>query len=108
MRLLSHPDSQDFSLATVLYALGDPVRLQVVKQLAGQGEVACGGFDLRVAKSTMSHHFRILRESGIIRCRRSGTQHLNSLRKTELDDRFPGLLDSILAAIDASTSVSQP
>lgn len=78
------------------------MRLQVVKQLADQREVACGGFNLRVAKSTMSHHFRVLRESGIIYCRRSGTQHLNSLRKAELDDRFPGLLDAILTSINSA------
>jgi DNA-binding transcriptional ArsR family regulator len=98
MKLLCHPHPKDISLAGVLYALGDPIRLEIVKVLAVKGEQPCSGFDLGIAKSTMSHHFRVLRESGAIYCRKEGTQHLNSLRRQELDELFPGLLDAILQA----------
>ncbi|PZD74011.1 hypothetical protein C1752_01805 [Acaryochloris thomasi RCC1774] len=96
MKLLYHPDCSQISLAGVLYALGDPVRLQVVQQLAADGELTCNAFDCDVAKSTMSHHFKILRESGVIRSRKEGTQHVNSLRQDELQELFPGLLDAVL------------
>lgn len=98
MRLIQHPDKKDISLAGVLYALGDPVRLEIVKRLAIKGEQPCVALDLAIAKSTMSHHFRVLRESGVIYCRKEGTQHLNSLRHEDLDALFPGLLDAVLLA----------
>ncbi|KGF73972.1 ArsR family transcriptional regulator [Neosynechococcus sphagnicola sy1] len=96
MRLFYHPHPHDLSLASVLYALGDPVRLEIVRLLATQGEQPCAAFDFAIAKSTMSHHFRVLREAGVLRCRKEGTQHLNSLRRQDLDQRFPGLLDAVL------------
>jgi DNA-binding transcriptional ArsR family regulator len=96
MRPLYHPHYQDISLAGVLYALGDPVRLEIVKRLATEGELACGALNLPVAKSTLSHHFKLLRESGVLQCRKDGTQHLNSLRRGDLEQRFPGLLDAVL------------
>lgn len=96
MRLLYHPDKKDISLAGVLYALGDPVRLEIVKRLAERGELPCAALDMPVAKSTLSHHFKVLREAGILFCRKEGTQHLNSLRRDDLEMRFPGLLDTVL------------
>jgi DNA-binding transcriptional ArsR family regulator len=98
MRLLYHPDRKDISLAGVLYALGDPVRLEIVRLLAMKGEQPCAAFDFSIAKSTMSHHFRVLRESGVLYCRKEGTQHINSLRRDDLDALFPGLLDAVLQA----------
>ncbi len=62
MRLLFHPDQKDISLAGVLYALGDPVRLEIVRLLATKGELPCAALDLGIAKSTMYQHFRVLRE----------------------------------------------
>jgi DNA-binding transcriptional ArsR family regulator len=103
MKLLYHPSSNEISIAGVLYALGDPVRLEIVKQLAEKGEIPCSAFDLSVAKSTLSHHFKILRDAGVLHCRKEGTQHLNSLRRHDLDDRFPGLLNAILQAIAAQS-----
>ncbi len=100
MRMLFHPDSAQITLAGVLYALGDPVRLKIVRKLAEAGELSCASLDCSVAKSTMSHHFKILRESGVVFSRKEGTQLLNSLRKEEVDHRFPGLLDSVLASLD--------
>jgi DNA-binding transcriptional ArsR family regulator len=99
MRLLYHPDRKDISLAGVLYALGDPVRLEIVRRLATKGEQPCAGFNFAIAKSTMSHHFRILRESGVLYCRKEGTQHLNSLRREDLDTLFPGLLAAVLQGV---------
>lgn len=96
MRLLYHPDRKDISLEGVLYALGDPVRLKIVKRLAIKGEQPCAALDFAVAKSTMSHHYKVLRESGVIYCRKEGTQHLNSLRREDLEALFPGLLDVVL------------
>ena len=98
MKLLYHPDCSQISLAGVLYALGDPVRLQIVQQLAADGELTCNAFDCDVAKSTLSHHFKILRESGVLYSRKEGTQHINSLRRDELQELFPGLLDAVLQA----------
>ena len=78
--------------------MSDPVRLAIVKHLAEDGGKACGTFCLPVAKSTASHHFRVLREAGVIQMRPEGTQYINSLRREDLDARFPGLLDSVLRA----------
>jgi DNA-binding transcriptional ArsR family regulator len=97
-----HPDLQQITLSGVLYALGDPVRLSVVRQLAERGEQNCCDFDFAIARSTMSHHFKILRESGVVLSRKLGTQHLNSLRQQELDERFPGLLTAVLQSADGS------
>ena len=85
-------------MSNVLYALSDPVRLSIVKHLAEDGGKACGTFCLPVAKSTASHHFRVLREAGVIQMRPEGTQYITSLRREDLDSRFPGLLDSVLRA----------
>jgi DNA-binding transcriptional ArsR family regulator len=91
-----HPDCQQINLPGVLYALGDPIRLAIVRQLATRGEQNCCDFDFAIARSTMSHHFKILRESGVVFSRKEGTQHLNSLRQQELDELFPGLLTAVL------------
>ena len=88
------------TLTGVLYALSDPVRLSIVMHLAANGEKACGTFSLPVAKSTASHHFRVLREAGVIQMRAEGTHFINSLRRNDLDARFPGLLDAVLRTTD--------
>jgi|UPI00036C471E DNA-binding transcriptional ArsR family regulator len=98
MRCLYHPERKHISLAGVLYALGDPVRLEIVRQLATKGEQCCADFDFAIAKSTMSNHFKILRESGVVWTRKEGTQHINSLRREDLEALFPGLLDVVLRA----------
>jgi DNA-binding transcriptional ArsR family regulator len=97
-RYLDMPDDREISLPDVLDALGDPVRLQIVRELAGGGEVACGALVVPVAVSTRSHHLRTLREAGVTRTRVVGTQRLVSLRRDSLDVRFPGLLDAVIAA----------
>ena len=83
-------------LAVVLQALADPVRLTILAALAEHGEVRCGGMELPVTKSTASHHFRVLRDAGVIETRGEGKHRINSLRREELDECFPGLLDAVL------------
>jgi DNA-binding transcriptional ArsR family regulator len=100
MRQLHFPAREDITLTAVMFALSDPIRLSIVKCLASTGEQACGSFDVPAAKSTMSHHFKVLRESGVIYMRPEGTSYRNSLRREDLDSRFPGLLDMILNATE--------
>ncbi|MFF4353001.1 ArsR/SmtB family transcription factor [Streptomyces sp. NPDC001530] len=86
-------------LESVLHALSAPMRLQVVRELAADGdELSCSHFDLPVTKSTTTHHFRVLRESGVIRQTYRGTAKMSALRTDDLDALFPGLRDSVLAA----------
>jgi DNA-binding transcriptional ArsR family regulator len=98
---IAHPCCADLELSAVLHALSDPVRLQIVAELAqGEGECTCGSFELPVTKSTCTHHFKVLREAGVIKQRQQGTTRLNKLRRADLESRFPGLLDTILMAAD--------
>lgn len=96
MKFLYHPERKDISLPGVLYALGDPVRLEIVRLLAAKGEQCCAEFDFAIAKSTMSNHFKILREAGVVLTHKEGTQHINELRYEDLEALFPGLLDAVL------------
>jgi DNA-binding transcriptional ArsR family regulator len=94
---LPHPARDEIELSEVLHALSDPVRLKMVAYLAGSDrERTCGSFDVPVTKSTCTHHFKVLREAGIIRQRQQGTARLNTLRRDDLEARFPGLLATIL------------
>lgn len=96
---LEHPPRSATKIEDVLHALSDPVRLQIVRTLADEPHGrACGTFGLPVTKSTRTHHFRVLREAGVIRTRVDGRERISCLRRADLDARFPGLLDSILAA----------
>jgi DNA-binding transcriptional ArsR family regulator len=100
--MLSHPSRDDIELSAVLHALSDPVRLRIVAALAaGDHERTCGSFDVPVTKSTCTHHFKVLREAGVIEQRQAGTARLNMLRRDDLDARFPGLLATILSAAPA-------
>jgi DNA-binding transcriptional ArsR family regulator len=80
------------------------MRLTIVRTLAAQGELACGAIALPVAESTRSHHFKTLRLAGVTRARAVGTQRIVSLRRDELDRRFPGLLDAVLSNSEADGS----
>jgi DNA-binding transcriptional ArsR family regulator len=97
---MKFPTQTQFSLAEILYALSDPTRLEIVKRLAVEGELTCCTFDFPIAKSTVSHHFKVLRDAGVVYTRTEGTQSFNSLRSQDLNVRFPGLLDAILQAVD--------
>jgi DNA-binding transcriptional ArsR family regulator len=86
----------------VLHALSDPMRLQIVAELAADGgERSCNSFDLPIVKSTCTHHFKVLREAGVIRQRLAGTKRISSLRSDDLEARFPGLLGAVLAGSSA-------
>jgi len=98
MRTFYHPAREQIELASVLYALSDPVRLSIVETLSGGGEVSCGEFGMDLPKSTVSHHFRVLREAGVTKTRAQSTRVFLSLRRDDLEARFPGLLDSIVSA----------
>jgi DNA-binding transcriptional ArsR family regulator len=99
MRTLMHPASEDLTLPNILYALGDPLRLRMVEQLAtAQHGMSCQHICMGegVAKSTQSHQFKVLREAGVIRMVPEGRRILVSLRREDLEARFPGLLETIL------------
>lgn len=98
-RQLHHPDRDEIQLEAVLSALADPVRLRIVRALAeGHDDMACIAFDLPVSKSTSTHHFRVLREAGVIRQHYEGTSRLSRLREEDLEARMPGLLTAVLNA----------
>ncbi|WP_327351470.1 ArsR/SmtB family transcription factor [Streptomyces sp. NBC_01304] len=98
-RELAHPAREEIRLEGVLHALSDPMRMRVVRELAAaEGELACSRIELPVTKSTSTHHYRVLRESGVIRQCYRGTAKLNGLRRDDLAALFPGLLDSVLGA----------
>jgi DNA-binding transcriptional ArsR family regulator len=97
MRAFKHPSPTELTLERLLYALSDPVRLEIVRCLSSVAEATCGELDGGRPKSSMSHHFRVLRDAGLVHTRNIGTTHMNSLRSDELDVRFPGLLRCILA-----------
>ncbi|MEE1782734.1 helix-turn-helix domain-containing protein [Streptomyces sp. SP17BM10] len=96
MRPLPQPQLDDVEMATVLHALGDPVRLELLRRLAADGESTCSPEGIAVPRSTLSNHWRILREAGVISVRTSGKTRLVTLRRDELDTRFPRLLDAVL------------
>ncbi|GAA0486837.1 helix-turn-helix transcriptional regulator [Streptomyces sp. NPDC046215] len=98
-RSLEHPAREEIRLEGVLHALADPMRLTIVRYLAECGdEQPCSYFDLPVSKSTTTHHFRVLRESGVIEQVYRGTAKMSALRRADLEELFPGLLDSVLTA----------
>ena len=95
---VDEPVTDELTLAAVMAALSDPARIEIVRVLAAEGERTCGTFDLGISKATRSHHFKVLREAGITMTRIDGAHRLLTLRRDDLDARFPGLLDAVLAA----------
>lgn len=96
----SHASPAEVALQTALDALADPIRRRIVRELARDPDWVrpCGTFThLPVAKSTLSHHFAVLREAGLLEQRDAGPRRLNRLRRPEFDERFPGLLALVLA-----------
>jgi DNA-binding transcriptional ArsR family regulator len=99
-RELPHPTLADVGLPAVLFALSDPARLDLVKELATQGPLTvaqCQAAGPEVPKSTFSHHLKTLREAGLIRNEAAGRRRTITLRRAEIDQRFPGLLDAVLS-----------
>ncbi|MCP2321762.1 DNA-binding transcriptional ArsR family regulator [Hamadaea flava] len=94
-----HPDEPaltEVPVTAVLFALSDPVRLQIVQTLSGGHEYACGHLFPDMPKATRSHHLKVLREAGLTTTRREGTSKFVRLRAGEVAERFPGLLDAVL------------
>jgi DNA-binding transcriptional ArsR family regulator len=102
MRTLHHPRVDELNLPEVLHALSDPVRLEIVRALSDLEERPCSAVEAHVAKSTLSHHFKVLREAGVTFTRANGTHRLISLRVDDLEERFPGLISSVLNAAKAA------
>jgi DNA-binding transcriptional ArsR family regulator len=97
---LPHPNTDQISLPIVLGVLGDPTRLAIVRYLASKEGVPlnCSRFLDLGSKTNLSYHLAKLREAGVTRAEVVGTSRLITLRRADLDARFPGLLDSVIAA----------
>lgn len=100
---LRHPIRDQIQLTEVLHALGHPVRLRIVRTLAEGGEMSCGALAAPVSKSTMTYHWRVLREAGVIYQRPEGREIFSTLRHADLNLRFPGLLAAVLHREPATT-----
>jgi DNA-binding transcriptional ArsR family regulator len=92
MRIIPHPPTDQLTLPGVLHALSDPVRLGIVEALRDGDELPCGKLAVPVTKSTLSHHLKVLRDAGLTQTRAAGVH-----RYVSLEERFPGLLDCVLA-----------
>jgi DNA-binding transcriptional ArsR family regulator len=99
VRRFRHPDLKEIELADIMYALSDPTRLEIVRMLSDGRPRTCGELNGNRPKSSMSHHFKILRGAGVIETQVEGKEHLNSLRTRDLEKRFPRLLPTILKAL---------
>ena len=98
--VLAHPAPSEIDLLDVLHALADPTRMTIVQVLRADSERACGTFPVEVAPSTLTHHFRVLREAGVIHQREEANRRITTLRQDVLDERFPGLLDTVVTAYE--------
>lgn len=106
MRPLSHPSAGDFTVESILHALSDPVRVAIYAQIVGSDcSRNCSNFlnvsEKAIPKSTLSQHFKALREAGLIRSERRGVEMHNTSRCSEVDEQFPGLIAAILKAHSA-------
>lgn len=100
MREKKHPNIDQVELTDIMYALSDPARVEIIRMIHKAGQpMTCGELNCDRPKSSMSHHFKILRDSGIIETSIEGKEHLNSLRLTEVEKKFPGILKAILKYI---------
>jgi DNA-binding transcriptional ArsR family regulator len=103
MRPLFHPSTEDIRLESILHALSDPVRVEIFADIAGaQCAQTCTAFsklnDRVIPKSSLSQHFKVLREAGLIRSERQGVEMRNTSRCAEVETRFPGLVGAIINA----------
>jgi DNA-binding transcriptional ArsR family regulator len=101
-RALWYPEREDITIYGILSALSDPTRLEIVRRLAQQNEQCPFDFLSMGSKQNLTHHFKVLRESGLIQARYEGRNKFMWLRRDLIDDMFPGLLDGLLQAVEAS------
>jgi DNA-binding transcriptional ArsR family regulator len=100
MRQIKHPALDQIELTDLMHALSDPARIEIVRCLARERRpLTCNEIDLDRPKSSMSHHFKILRGAGLIRTEARGNEHYNTLRTAELEHKFPGLVKTLLKLI---------
>jgi DNA-binding transcriptional ArsR family regulator len=98
-KILPQPDRAEIKVEAVLQALGEPVRLQIVRVLAEHPDgICCGDIELAVTASTRAHHLKTLREAGVLSTHTEGTRRVSILRRDDLDDLYPGLLTGVLTA----------
>lgn len=95
-RSFNHPAVSDISLDNVLHALSDPMRRQIVQKLMAS-DCSCVQACATLPPSTVSFHHKILREAGLIRSEKKGVEVINTLRRAEIDERFPGLLQAVFS-----------
>ncbi len=112
MRPLVHPALEDVTVEGILHALSDPVRVAIYADLMGSGSsLNCSNFlkisEKAIPKSTLSQHFKALREAGLIRAERVGVEMYNTSRCAELEERFPGLIKAIVNAYKAQSAKSR-
>jgi DNA-binding transcriptional ArsR family regulator len=102
MRPLFHPSLDDITVEGILHALSDPVRAHILAKILNAGAKTCSAFleieDRPIPKSTLSQHFKALREAGLIRSERKGVELHNTARCQEISARFGGLVSAVLAA----------
>ena len=99
MKVYEHPELSGIALPAVMQALSDPCRIAIVRELLGQDRpLACNEVPLEISKATRSHHFEVLRNAGLIHTEVEGTKCMTSLRRGEMEARFPGLLALIAKA----------
>ncbi|MER7001434.1 helix-turn-helix transcriptional regulator [Dactylosporangium sp. NPDC000555] len=103
------PATADLRLVDVLAALADPTRVALVARLADLGSQNCTAInnDVEVHKTTMSHHYRVLREAGLTETTVRGRERWIDLRRADLDERFPGLIDAVLTSLEAPPPTGQ-
>jgi DNA-binding transcriptional ArsR family regulator len=109
MKPLVHPALEDITVEGILHALSDPTRVEIFARIADSGcSPTCSAFltvgDKAIPKSTLSQHFKVLRESGLVRSERAGVEMQNSSRCAEIEQRFPGLLPAIVGALRAQAA----
>jgi DNA-binding transcriptional ArsR family regulator len=104
---LFHPARDDISMDKVLHALSDPIRRDIARRMHVDGPRVCGQLSYPIAKSTLSHHLKVLRESGLMHTEIRGTSRIVSLRRADIDARFPLLLDAVqVTSVPAAQAVA--
>jgi len=108
---LTHPAQEDITVEGILHALSDPIRVNIFRQIAeSSSSTNCSAFlqlgEKAVPKSTLSQHFKVLRDAGLIRSERVGVELQSTSRCTEIQERFPGLIPAIVSALLVQASDS--